>query len=555
MTDPTAGPDAAEESPVAPEGDPAAPATGGFVARLTRLLRRRWTRRTAVALTVLAVSLTGVVLGVLLGGHSAADVGPFRAQLSVTPALGGETEINIPPLGSLHLDSHDGPLHLRVRLGELDQGRTEALIDNPGGIATASQSAVSDVTAGIIQLALRTLGAAVAGALLLAALVFRRKVRRIAWSGTVALAVTAGSMGVAALTVRADAIEEPRYEGLLVNAPAVVGDAREIADNYGRYADQLQALVGNVGRIYTAVSTLPVYEPAPNTTRVLHISDMHLSPTAWPVVTTVVKQFNINLVVDTGDIVDWGSAAEASYVDGIRRLGVPYVYIRGNHDSQATADAVDRQPGTTVLDNTIGTVGGLTIAGIGDPRFTPDKTDEPAGGAAAPVDPADSPETRSGAELATTIRRSADKVDIALVHDPAAARPLGGLVPVVLAGHTHQRDVRILDPVPGGVPTRLMVQGSTGGAGLRGLQGDAPLPLAMSVLYFDEQQALKAYDDVRVGGTGQAQVTLERKVVAEPGAEAVPTSPAPSPAGPGPGAAPPRNPAEPGTGAAPRRTG
>jgi predicted phosphodiesterase len=551
MTDPSTGPDAADVRP-------ATPATGRFAARLTRLLRHPWTRRTAVALTVLAVSLTGVVVGVLLGGRSAADVGPFRAQLSVTPALGGETEINIPPLGSLHLDSHDGPVHLQVRLGELDQGRTEALIDNPGGIATASQSAVSDVTAGIIRLALRTLGAAVAGALLLAALVFRRRVRRIAWSGAVALAVTAGAMGVAALTVRADAIEEPRYEGLLVNAPAVVGDAREIADNYGRYADQLQALIGNVGRIYSAVSSLPVYEPAPNTTRVLHISDMHLSPTAWPVVTTVVKQFNINLVVDTGDIVDWGSAAEASYADGIRRLGVPYVYIRGNHDSQATAEAVDRQPGTTVLDNTLATVGGLTIAGIGDPRFTPDKTDEPAAGAAAPADPADSPEIRSGTELATTIRKSAGKVDIALVHDPAAAQPLAGSVPVVLAGHTHQRAVRVLGAEPGGAPTRLMVQGSTGGAGLRGLQGDQPLPLAMSVLYFDERQTLKAYDDIRVGGTGQAQVTLERKVVAEPGAEAVPTSPTPSPAAPaepGSGAAPPREPAEPGTGAAPRRTG
>jgi hypothetical protein len=71
----------------------------------------------------------------------------------------------------------------------------------------------------------------------------------------------------------------------------------------------------------------------------------------------------------------------------------------------------------------------------------------------------------------------------------------------------------MLAPVPGGMPTRLMVEGSTGGAGLRGLEDEEPLPLAMSVLYFDENKVLQAYDDIRVGGTGQAQVTLERKVI------------------------------------------
>ncbi len=79
------------------------------------------------------------------------------------------------------------------------------------------------------------------------------------------------------------------------------------------------------------------------------------------------------MVVDTGDINDWGSQPEASFVDSISTLRVPYVYIRGNHDSATTAAAVARQPNAIVLDEQVATVGGLTIAGIGDPRFTPDK--------------------------------------------------------------------------------------------------------------------------------------------------------------------------------------
>jgi hypothetical protein len=161
---------------------------------------------------------------------------------------------------------------------------------------------------------------------------------------------------------------------LLTNAPAVVGDARKIADRYEAYRDQLQRLVANVGRIYGTVSTLPVYEPDTTTTRVLHISDMHLSLTAWSLVSTVVEQFDIDIVVDTGDITDWGQRTRGSYVASIASLHVPYIFIRGNHDSKATADAVARQPNARVLDNTVTEVDGLVIAGISDPRFTPDKS-------------------------------------------------------------------------------------------------------------------------------------------------------------------------------------
>ncbi|MET0419044.1 MAG: metallophosphoesterase, partial [Actinoplanes sp.] len=334
-----------------------------------------------------------------------------------------------------------------------------------------------------------------------------------------------GSLGLAAGTLRPGSIAEPRYEGLLVNAPAVVGDARRIADNYGRYADQLQQIVSNVSRIYTTVSSLPVYEPAGNTTRLLHVSDLHLNPTAFGVIRTVVQTFEIDAVIDTGDLVDWGSSAETGYAASIPQVGVPYIWVRGNHDSTAIQAAVARQRNAIVLDNTTTTIEGLTIAGIGDPQFTPDKNETPEAEAA---DGAPSVLELSGQQLADTIRASATPVDIALVHDPAMAPPLSGVVPLVLSGHLHRRDVRLLPaPTPGpsasvapsaapGTPetrTRLMIEGSTGGAGLRGLEKEEPTPLSLSVLYFDENRQLKAYDDIQLGGTGQSNVEMQRNVV------------------------------------------
>src|SRR4029077_2870563 len=136
-----------------------------------------------------------------------------------------------------------------------------------------------------------------------------------------------------------------------------------------------------------------------------------------------------------------------------------------------------------------------TIAGIGDPLFTPDKAGQPVG------DRQQELLLGAGTQLANTIQGTGKPVDMALVHDPAMAPPLAGTVPLILAGHIHRRDVRTLDPetttpTPA-YPTSLeMVEGSTGGAGLRGLEGEQPTPLEMSVLYFDQKHALQAYDDI-----------------------------------------------------------
>ena len=504
-----------------------------------RFHRHKWTRRTRVGAAVGLVSVGGVIIGTMLFAHADLGVGPFRAEMSISPSIYGGTEVDIPPLGSLHLNSHDGPIHLKVNLASLDQSRTEALIDDPAGISSAGSNAVDDVRQGVLRLGVRTLAIAVLSALVLAALIFRNW-RRVAGAGVTALVVTGASLGLAAGTLRPDSIAEPRYEGLLVNAPAVVGDARRIADNYGRYADQLQQIVSNVSRLYTTVSTLPIYEPAGNTTRILHVSDLHLNPSSWGLIRTVVQTFEIDAVVDTGDMVDWGSSAETNYVTSIPSVGVPYIYVRGNHDSIAIQDAVGRQRNAIVLDNKVTTIDGLTIAGIGDPEFTPDKNETPAANAdeAAPT-----PLTLAGDQLADTIRRHGKPVDIALVHDPAMAQPLSGVVPLVLAGHLHHREVSLLpEPAPAPtpsdgatsptpspstttvtptVPTRLMVEGSTGGAGLRGLQKEEATPLSLSVLYFDENHQLKAYDDIQLGGTGQSNVEMQRNVI---GAKPDPTN-------------------------------
>jgi predicted MPP superfamily phosphohydrolase len=481
-----------------------------LVAPVGRWFAGRGGRRLGAGLAMLAVTLVGMGLGLTLGGQVSQDVGPFEATFAISPSVSGGTEVRLPPLGSVHLRSHAGPAHLTINLSSLDAARTRDLVTRPDGIAAVSATAETDVARGVSRLAWQALAVAILGTMLLAALVFR-SMRRVAVCGGIALVVMAASLLTATATFRREAIAEPTYEGLLTNARNVVGDAQKIADRYDAYRDQLQRMVTNVSRLYTTITTLPVYAPQNDTIKILHISDLHLNPAAWSVVHSVVTQFDIDVVIDTGDITDWGTEPEASFVSSIGLLGVPYVYVRGNHDSALTQAAIRRQPNAVVLDNGVTAVAGVRIAGIGDPRFTPDKTDD------QPDEAVKAGLHLTGRELAGTIA-GGPPVDIAAVHDPLAGEALAGEVPLVLAGHLHAREARELEVVGAArVPRTLMlVEGSTGGAGLRGLELDEPTPLQMSVLYLGPDRMLDAYDEISVGGTGLAEVTLQRHLVDEP---------------------------------------
>jgi hypothetical protein len=153
-------------------------------------------------------------------------------------------------------------------------------------------------------------------------------------------------------------------------------------------------------------------------------------------------------------------------------------------------------PNAVVLRGGVADVEGLQILGSGDPRFTPDKSTTQ-----------DSAEVvAQGEKLAAVARAQQQPVDFVVVHDPTAAPPLAGVTPLVLAGHTHQRRVEDL-----GQGTELLVQGSTGGAGLRALESEEPTPLTFTVLYFDRATgALQARDEITLGGVGLTSAQVER---------------------------------------------
>jgi Icc-related predicted phosphoesterase len=415
----------------------------------------------------------------------------------------GDTEIRVGPLGTLTLDTHDGPIGITVNVDQLNVTDARALVDDPNAFDGLESWVSSDAKDAIRRLVIRSAVSALLGALVLSIVVYRRKARRIAFVFGTASAVVLGTLGAAAATWNPRSVAQPRYTGLLVSAPSVVGNAQDIVAGFSDYSRGLAKLVGNVSKLYDVTSTLPAYEPDPSTIRVLHVADIHLNPAAWEVIRSISQQFKVALIIDSGDITDHGSKAERRFVDTIADLGVPYVYVRGNHDSQAIADEIAAQPNAVVLDDghTVN-VDGLKITGDGDPRFTPDRS--------TPVI-TNQTLAQLGESVAAEVRVGGTKPDIAVVHDPTQGAGFDGVVPLILAGHVHSRSTKVL---PGG--TRMFIQGTTGGAGLRALEGETPEPVECSVLYFDAKtKRLQAWDDITLGGLGLTSAQINRTLAPE----------------------------------------
>ena len=451
-------------------------------------------RGVAKFVLVVLVATVGATVGLLVAGARTEQVGPLIVRASVIPSLTGDSVIDIPPLGTITLDSHDGPLRMHAQVEGIDSDATQGLIEGAAKIGTRDE-VLADVRSMLFRAYMQALIVSILGAALFVFLVWRCP-RRALIAGMSTFAVLLVAAGVGAATWNERALAQPRYTGLLVYAPRVVGSADQVVNDFERYGDQLARLVDNVSKLSSTLTSLPTFEPDPNTIRVLQVSDIHLNPNVWPIMRTIIAQYDIDVVVDTGDIADQGSSAEVALISPIGTLPVPYVYVRGNHDSQLIEGAIADLSNAVVIDGDVQEVAGLRFAGSGDPRFTPDKN---ATTTAAEV-------VQQGEDLASLVSGMAVPPDVLMVHDPAAAPPLVDSGPLVLAGHVHERSAEQLDD-----DTLLLVQGSTGGAGLRALDSEAPTPLTFTVLYFNrETRQLQARDEITLGGLGTATAEVTR---------------------------------------------
>jgi predicted phosphodiesterase len=426
----------------------------------------RWSRWAAIVGPIL-VGVAGAALGLQAFAKTTVDAGPFQVQVEADFGQ-SVTDISLPPLGQLRADTHGAPLHLRASLREVDVEQLQEGLRR--GVDSVAAEVERNTLDAVGRFAIWVVFVGIVGAAALGLLAFRNRwilVLRATLAGLLAVVL---SVGFTAIGFEAAAFQAPSYTGSLRLVPQLFGPVEGAIERVGYVREELRRVVAGAARAYAAVESNPLGRG--DEVRVLHISDIHLSTLGYGFAEELSRSFDVDLVIDTGDTTSFGATNEEFILSEIPRFGLPYVWVRGNHDSGAFQDALDGVDGTTVLDGNTREVDGFTIYGLGHPYFNEERG-TPVGDEEV-VDLV----TAAADRVEADIRALLEPPDIVLVHDDRMAANLGGLVPLVLSGHFHKTADKVVD---GTVFLRI---GTTGAAGPTGFTAEGDVPFSAEVLYF-----------------------------------------------------------------------
>jgi predicted phosphodiesterase len=454
---------------------------------------------------IVAVLVLGALAAVALAGSTSrtvTTVGVGSVEFRVHGGGDGRTALVLPPLGRVTARTHARPASLTAEVKTLDLERLGDLAetDDPASRARAEAAAAAERVIPRVARRLLLLSALVGA--LTAVIVPRRRWYHVpagAVGGILGASLLLGSVWYGYDVSKFES--DPRFEGPLERAPAVLETVRRHIDDVDVVRSRVGTLGARIAELYTAVDGTTHAEPG---TAILHVSDIHSNPLAIEVVRRLVESFGVDAVLDTGDLTSFGSPIEARIVDLIRDSDVPYLLIPGNHDSPPNRRAFDEVAEITVLDRDTVTIGSVEILGVADPTFTADNETS--------TEEANDRKVRSAPSVARLVRRT--DPDLLAVHDLRQAAEVAGDVPLVVAGHTHERSQRREES------TLLLTVGSTGATGLGSFTTDTDLAYEAQILRFAGGQ-LVAIDYISLPGF-DGSFTVQHSVVTHTGDATVP---------------------------------
>lgn len=474
------------------------------MARLRALARRH--RAAVVAL--LGCLALGAVAGALSFAVQPDVHGPLGPG-DVTIEVGvrdSETRVDLPPLGRIRADSHAGPVGFDVRVDRIDLRRAG---DLAGELARGSDPAArlrrdieGDLAPLLRTMALRSVLAAVALGAVAGLVLPQRRPRFVAATvaGSVGFVAVAGA--VAFSTFTPTSFDQPRFEGTLASAPDVVNTVQRHIEDVSVVQSRIEALSTRLEGLYRSVDGAG---PSFSELTILHVSDLHSNPVGIELVEQTADRFDVDAVIDTGDLTSFGATVEEVTVQRIARMRVPYYVVPGNHDHPDIRAALVAA-GVEVLDPGITRIGDVEVLGVGEPTYTADNR--------VPPDHWSRAIEGSAVEVARQVDRAAP--DVVAVHNRRQLAESLGNFAVGLAGHTHEPDLRY----DGG--SVVAVAGSAGATGVGALTSSKDLPYQMQLLQFEDGE-LVAVDRLSFEGT-DGEFALERILIDPDRVEAYPDS-------------------------------
>ncbi|WP_031516312.1 metallophosphoesterase family protein [Desulfofalx alkaliphila] len=405
-------------------------------------------------------------------GGTQITVEGLEFQIDTSLAYRGSTQLVIPPLGSIRAYTHDTPVRLTVTLTNINLERVQQLLETAPDQEEIFQHLEEDLRQRakryVISLIIMSgLAALLAGLVLRSTNIFEYMAALLA-----AMALVGSLLGATYKDYNYHHFSNPEYEGALKTAPWMISIAENTLAKIDTLGHKLQLIAQNFNELYQQIDHLQPLQTAQGNIKVLHVSDIHNNPAAIEYIDRMAQLFAVNFIIDTGDISDFGTPLEGLLLDRIANLGVPYVFVAGNHDSPDIINKMNSLgPNVIVSDGPV-EISGLRIMGYHDPASVTAHLTPPAPGEVEGY----IEEIRQ--RVAEEVKSSGRPIDIIAVHSPYMARPLAGLAPVFVFGHNHQYEVTT---DKGSV---MVNAGSSGASGLATLQETQRRPYSVMMLHF-----------------------------------------------------------------------
>jgi predicted phosphodiesterase len=304
-------------------------------------------------------------------------------------------------------------------------------------------------------------------------------------------------------------IDEPQYYAFGPDIPRAL-EAVESAQRSTRLLDQeLDAQLVGLARLVTRPAERASLADRPTLTIA---SDLHNNFLSLPILERATGNGPLFFA---GDLTDSGSPLEARLVNRVTKLGKPFVFVSGNHDSDTLERELARRGAIVLTDRgqlnkeggPIVDVAGLKVAGYSDPF------ERRAGdGYADRFEPA--PSTGQQNAFTAWLQPLINKVDIVMVHQPALIEPAleslreqpPPVRPIVfITGHTHRPSI---DHTPG---ITVVNGGSVGAGGTGNLAEPTDLGIARLIYATEPSFQPLAADLVEIDpGDGSATARRQR---------------------------------------------
>jgi predicted phosphodiesterase len=438
-------------------------------------------------------------LGLIPAAQS--EVGPATLSMRAFPGT-GDTIVHVPPLGTVSASTQMSPISLDVALREVDIETLAPLATTSTGRDQLQNDVEEDLRGLVLRGVLQIVAGIIVASAVVVAVVFRREPKQVAAGVVGGLVLAAGLLVSTSTTYDVDAFREPRFTGALTRAQVVIDALQENAGLLDEARSRYEVATQRASQLLLLLAESPD-DPRTDTTALLHVSDIHGNPIGLEITHELAREFGVDAIVDTGDLasstIDTGELRELaeplerSMLQRIERLPAPYIFVAGNHDSFDLRRELSATDNVIYLDRETTTVGAIEILGVADPTYS-----------TQPVDIEEKNQARLDEAPETDALVADETPDVLLVHDERLAAESIGDVPVIMAGHEHERALRHEED------TVILTVGSTGATGLKAFTIEADRPYEAEIIYFDGTTPV-AVDYITLTGLG-SDFIVERDV-------------------------------------------